>query len=84
VGINNRKNLAYLIGMSNKIVPRKGTMLELKTRGILNWPVSSTPLAADPEIEHVSFRLPYRETRESEAIMPYEEQQGFVQQPAFA
>jgi hypothetical protein len=84
VAINKGNNPVYLIGMPDKIVPRKGTMLELKTRGILNWPVSSTPLAADPDIEHVSFRLPYRDTRENEAIMPYEEQKGFVQQPDFA
>jgi hypothetical protein len=36
VGINKPKNPAYLIGMPDEIVPRKGTMLELKTRGILN------------------------------------------------
>jgi hypothetical protein len=83
VAINKAKSPAYLIGMPDKIVPRKGTMLELKTRGILNWPVSSTPLAADPDIDHVSSRVPYQETRESEAIMHYDEQQGFVQQPAF-
>jgi hypothetical protein len=42
VAINKAKSPAYLIGMPDKIVPRKGTMLELKTRGILNRPVSST------------------------------------------
>jgi hypothetical protein len=84
VGINKRKNPAYLIGVTDEIFPRKGTMLELKTRGILNWPVSSTPLDADPKIAPVYVRLPHQETRESEVIMHYEEQQGFSQQPYLA
>jgi hypothetical protein len=37
-------NSNVLIGVPDEIVPRKGTMLEFKTRGIFNLPVAPTPL----------------------------------------
>jgi hypothetical protein len=65
MGINKPNNLVYLICMPDEIVPIKVTMLELKTKGIINCPVSCTPLATDSEIEPATVFLPYRETRES-------------------
>jgi hypothetical protein len=37
-------NPKALLGVPDEIVPRKGTMLEYKTRGIFNLPVDPTPL----------------------------------------
>jgi hypothetical protein len=40
-------NYNALIGVPDEIVPRNGTMLEFKTRGIFNLPVAPTSLITE-------------------------------------
>jgi hypothetical protein len=60
-------NPQALLGVPDKIVPRKGTMLEYKTRGIFNLPVAPTPLLPDPLAEQAIGPTQEKTT----AKMPY-------------
>jgi hypothetical protein len=63
-------NSNVLIGVPDEIVPRKGTMLEFKTRGIFNLPVAPTPLLRESLAEQAigktqettTAKMPTRQT----------------------
>jgi hypothetical protein len=62
------KNPKALLGVPDEIVPRKGTIVEYKTRGIFNLHVTPTPLIHEPLAEHAIGK-----TQEKQRCLPYKQ-----------